>query len=86
MKHFLDLDLPTTFVLEVPTSEGGWVDYGRYRAGDFDRLADGTYVCAGGSGSPLFLRCVHQTGDVITCVDGGGEQWVGRLAAFDDGY
>jgi hypothetical protein len=82
-RRFIDLALPDAFVLEVPAAAGGWVDYGLFHAADFDRMDDGAYVCAGHGGSPLFLRCVAQSDDLIECVDGGGDRWVGRLVPYD---
>lgn len=82
-RRYLDIVMPDDFILEVPDeSDAGWVDHGRYQARLFDRLEDGTYVCAGHGGSPLFLRCVRQDGEVIEVLDGAGERFSYRLVAF----
>lgn len=81
-ERFLDIKLPEEFVLEVPAEAGGWTDYGLYRADQFGRDDDGTYVCAGYGASPLFLRCVRQRGDVIEVLDGTGAQFTYRLVPF----
>jgi len=78
-RRFLDIDMPDAFELETPTEEGDWVVWGRYEASMFGRLEDGTYVCAGHGGSPLFLRCLRQDGAALEVVDGGGEHYRYRL-------
>jgi hypothetical protein len=80
--QFIDIAMPTAFVLEVQSEDGGWIDYGLYRPEMFGRLPDGSYVCAGHGGSPLFLRCLRQEGDVVDVVDGGGEPFAYRLCPF----
>ena len=56
--------------------------WGLYDAADFVRDEDGTYVCATGVGSPMFLRCTSQEGDVIHVVDGAGGEHVYRLVPY----
>jgi hypothetical protein len=80
--RFRDISMPSEFVLEVLTAEGEWIDHGLFRASDFAREEDGTYVCSGGGGSPLFLRCLRQDGSVIYVTDGGGEPFTYRLCQF----
>ena len=74
--------MPDEFVLESLDAEGSWIDAGRFRSGDFDRLEDGTYVCSTGAGTPLWLRCVRQDGSVIYVVDGEGNPYTYRLHPF----
>ena len=74
--------MPTAFVLETLTRSGEWIDHGLYRADQFTVNEDGSYLCSGDGGSPLFLRCVRQDGDVIYVVDGGGEPYTYRLVPF----
>ena len=84
--RFLDLDMPDVFDLEVPSgnSPTGWiVDVGSLTPDLFDRLDDGSYLCAGYGGRPLYLRVVEVLeGGVIRCVDGGGEAFLYRLRAI----
>jgi hypothetical protein len=79
--RFIDIDMPDEFVLEVPDGHGGWIDWGLYRARDFERQPDGAYLCAS-EGSPLWLRCQRQHGDLIDVVDGGGDRFTYRLAPY----
>lgn len=83
--RFLDVDMPPQFILEVRDAGGRWIDWGRFDRELFGRLDDGSYVCAGHGGSPLFLRCTEQRGNEIECVDGGGELHIYRLAPVDQG-
>lgn len=39
--------MPEAFELETPTESGEWIVWGGYEAWMFDRLDDGTYICAG---------------------------------------
>ena len=82
--RFLDLAMPARFDLEVPYDESpsGWiVDVGSLTPEMFDRLDDGSYLCAGYGGRPLYLRVVELLeGGVIRCVDGGGEGFVWRVS------
>jgi hypothetical protein len=55
-QRYVDIDMPDVFELEALAEEGEWMVGGRYEATMFGRLEDGTYVCAGHGGSPLFLR------------------------------
>jgi len=73
--------MPDEFVLECLTAEGDWIDWGLYRAEDFERQEDGAYLFAG-EGSPLWLRCLRQDGSVI---DGGGDPFTYRLVPFPGG-
>lgn len=79
--QFIDIEMPEEFVLESLTPDGGWIDWGLYRAGDFERGEDGLYV-AQGFGSPLWLRCLRQDGSVIHVVDGAGAPFTYRLVPF----
>src|SRR5205823_3119020 len=75
--QFLDIEMSDEFVLEVPDGHSGWIDWGLYRARDFERQPDGSYLCAG-EGAPLWLRCTRQTDDVIHLVDGHGNRLTHR--------
>lgn len=79
---FRSLDLPQRFVLEMQTRAGEWVDHGLFDRDAFAVLEDGSYLCAGHGGSPVFLRCVAQRGDEIDVLDGAGVQHTYRLVAF----
>jgi len=79
--RFIDIDMPEEFVLECLTAEGGWIDWGLYRAEEFERQEDGAYLFAG-EGSPLWLRCLRQDGSVIYVIDGGGDPFTYRLVPF----
>jgi len=81
---FLSIEIPDSFVLECRTGDGGWAVHGAYGSSDFQRLPDGTYVCAGHGGSPLFLRSVRQDGQVLQVVDGGGREFTYRLVPCPD--
>ncbi len=48
--RFIDIDMPEEFVLECLTPDGGWVDWGLYRAEDFERQEDGAYLNAMSAG------------------------------------
>lgn len=76
--------MPEHFILEVPTEEGSWIDYGRYAAENFSRMEDGSYVCAGHGGSPIYLRCLARRGDEIDVVDGSGDAFTYRLIPLPD--
>jgi hypothetical protein len=82
LERFLNIRLPEEFVLEVETKDGRWIDWGLFRRDLFQRLEDGTYVCAGHGWSPLFLRCLEQRGDLIDVVDGTGKRFTYRLVPF----
>ena len=84
-KQFLDIDLPPVFSIDVPAesmpSPDGWIPYWDYceREG-FDRLDDGSYICAGYGGSPIYLRVVKiLKGGEIDVVDGGGDRYRYRI-------
>lgn len=65
---FIDIAMPDRFVLEVLQSGEGWVEEALYRGGDFTRLEDGSYYTQrGGTGTPLYLRCVGREDEVIRC-------------------
>lgn len=81
-RKYKDIAMPEAFVLEFLTSDGEWMDHGLFRADQFGRDDDGTYVCAGHGGSPLFLRCLRQDGMVIYTLDGGGDPFTYRLYPF----
>ena len=60
--RFLDLDTPEVFDLEVASDESptGWiVDVGSPTPDRFHRLDDGSYLCGGYGGRPLYLRVVE---------------------------
>ena len=78
-QRYVGIDMPDVFELEALTETGEWIVWGRYEPSMFGRLEDGTYVCAGYGGSPLFLRCLRQAGSVIYVLDGGGEPYTYRL-------
>lgn len=84
-QQYLDVEFPAVFDLEVPLGDGSseWVvDVGSLRPDMFDRLDDGTYLCAGYGGRPLYMRVVEQFDDGrIKCVDGGGEPFLWRIRA-----
>jgi len=80
-KPFIDIEMPEEFVLECLTADGEWIDWGLYRADDFERGEGGLYV-AHVVGSPLWLRCLRQDGSGIYVVDGGGEPFTYRLVPF----
>ena len=88
MERFHDLEMPDMFDLEVPYDESPtcWIpDVGALTPDLFDRLDDGTYLCAGHGAHPIYLRVVEkQDGGVIKCVDGGGEAFLYRLAKSKD--
>lgn len=49
----------------------------------FSRVPDGTYVCSGWGGSPLFLRCLRQDDSVVYVMDGQGQPFTYRLVAVE---
>lgn len=71
--------MPDRFVLECLTRDGSWIDFGAFESSLFERGDDGTYVCAGHGGSPIFIRCVRQDGSVIYVLDGRGQPFTYRL-------
>lgn len=73
--------MPALFVLEYLDAHGRWGDWGVYRACDFSHQEDGAYVNTL-NGSPLWLRCVRQDGEVVYCVDGAGDPYTYRLQSF----
>lgn len=81
---FIDVDMPAEFVLECLTSEGAGIDWGLYRAEDFQRQDNGAYLYAG-CGSPLWLRCLRQDGSVIYVLDGAAAPYTYRLVPFPGG-
>lgn len=78
---FVAITMPERFVLEVEQNNGTLVDHGVYRADDFTRTYDGSYVNAGHGGSPIWLRCIRQRGAWIVCLDGSGARIRYRLRA-----
>jgi hypothetical protein len=76
---FRAIQLPEQFGLEALTSDGAWIEFGRYAGDMFSRLEDGSYVCAGWGASPLFLRVVRQDGVVLYVLDGGGQPYAYRF-------
>ena len=81
-KHrYRSIDMRGRFVLEVLTAAGDWIDWGLYDADDFVRGEDGAYLCQG-EGSPLWLRCRRQDGNILYVVDGGGDPYVYRMVPF----
>jgi hypothetical protein len=81
---FLDVVMPSRFVLECLDQGGAWVPHGLYETRQFSRDEDGVYVCAGHGGSPLFLRCLKQDGQVIHVVDGSGQPFAYRMVPVAD--
>ncbi len=79
--EFIDIDMPDEFVLECLTADGSWIDWGLYRAEDFEHQEDRAYLSAI-EGSPMWLRCSRQDGSVVYVVDGGGDPFSYRLAPF----
>ena len=79
------LELPERFILEVQDGKFGWMDHGLLEADKFALQEDGTLACTGRGGSPLFPRCIHQQGNVIDVLDGGGDQYTYRLVPFPGG-
>lgn len=73
---FATITMPDQFLLEVHTENGGWIDYGVFRAADFDRLEDGTSsapgtaarrsTCAALSNEAPSFQAIHGTHDVCT--------------------
>jgi hypothetical protein len=78
-RSYVALELPTRFALSSLGDDGAWTAWGEFRAADFSRLDDGSYLCSGYGGSPVYLRCTRQEGSVIECIDGGGELHTYRL-------
>jgi transcriptional regulator with XRE-family HTH domain len=78
---FVAIAMPERFVLEAEQDDGTLVDHGLYRADDFTRTHDGAYVNAGHGGSPIWLRCIRQSGAWIVCLDGSGARIRYRLRA-----
>lgn len=85
LARFRDVEMPDDFVLECLTAEGEWIDWGRYQPEAFARCEDGTYLCSGHGGSPMYLRCLRQEGSVVYVVDGGGTPYTYRLVPFPGG-
>jgi transcriptional regulator with XRE-family HTH domain len=82
---FVAITMPARFVLEAEQDDGSVVDQGLYRAEDFTRTYDGAYVNAGHGGSPLWLRCLRQSGAWIVCLDGSGARTRYRMRAVGPG-
>ncbi len=80
MTRYLDLDLPPLFALEIGPAGEEW---GLFAADWFGREDDGSYVCAGHGGSPVYLRAVARDGQRFTHVDGGGRKHAYRLRIVD---
>jgi len=76
---YLAIELPERFVLSSRSDDGAWFAWGEFRAADFSRLDDGSYVCAGHGGSPVYLRCTRREGALLHCLDGGGGRHTYRL-------
>ncbi len=79
MRSFIEIAMPARFDLECLDGDGAWTHWGRYEARLFDRLDDGSYLCAGHGGSPTYLRCLRQDGQVIYVLDGSGEPFTYRV-------
>lgn len=75
--------MPGHFALETLSPQGEWVLHGIFAADMFDRGDDGSYVCTGHGGSPLYLRCLRQNGSVVYVLDGGGDPFTYRLVPVD---
>lgn len=82
-RRYLALDLPATFTLEIRSEAGIWSEWGVYRAEDFVRLDDGSYVCEGHGGSPTWLRCIARRYGSFEHMDGGGLIHAYRIVAVD---
>lgn len=79
-RQFIDVDLPSRFILECLTPDGSWSEWGMYEANAFDRGLDGTYLYSG-VGSPVYIRCLRQDGSVVYAADGAGDPYTYRLVA-----
>lgn len=82
---FHTVRMPERFVLEVLTADGSWIDWGLFRADGFERHDDGAYLNAAGGGSPMWIRCLRQDGNVVYVLDGAGDPFVYRLVTFPGG-
>lgn len=77
---FTVLDLPTEpFVFVDETG----VDNGPFSGEWFATLDDGTMVCSGHGGSPLYLRVTDVDGDWITTLDGTGRAFRYRIVPLE---
>lgn len=76
--------MPDRFVLEVAAKGGGWIDYGLFERGLFERLDDGSYVCSGDGGAPLRLRCVRQSDEEVEVLDSDGRHRTYRLVPIPE--
>jgi 5'-deoxynucleotidase YfbR-like HD superfamily hydrolase len=85
-QKFVEVDLPDRFVVEVPSRDGGWIDYGKFARDRFSRLEDGSYLCAGEGWSPFYLRCVARHGPLLVVLDGSGERFVYRIRTIGGSY
>jgi len=86
--QYIKLDLPDVFEVLVPSDAAPdhWVDYGIYRADEFSPIeAEPNAVVNTVSGSPFFIRAVRVDGDLYTCVDGGGDEFMIRIVEVSAG-
>ena len=80
--RYLNVNLPSEFLVEVPARGGAvWLVHGHYARDMFSRIEDGSYVCAGYGGSPFYIRCIAHDGAVLTLVDGAGRNFRIRVRA-----
>jgi hypothetical protein len=79
---YLDVDLPESFMLQVPEPDAEWFTRAVFRREAFGRAEDGTYACAGHGGLPIYIRCVARYDDHIEVVDGGGTHYTYRLLPY----
>lgn len=75
-RRYLDLDLPPLFALQIGEEGNEW---GVFCSDWFGRADDGSYVCAGHGGSPVFFRARRRDGLRFRHVDGGG---IGRRHSY----
>lgn len=81
--RYLAVEMPDSFVLETLDGGGDWLEWGRYRREQFDRLPDGSYVCGGHGGSPMWIRCVRREHDRLHVIDGGGRPFIYSLRSIE---
>src|SRR4051794_41882799 len=79
---YLAVNFPARFALEVQLDNGVWITEVTATPNDFDRLADGSYICSSGA-SGLWVRCIEDRGEHFIHVDGSGERFRYRLVDLD---
>ena len=70
-QRYAEIEMPPRFDLEVECADGVWRAEARCSAGDFERLADGSYLCSSGA-SGFWLRCVSERADHFCHLAGDG--------------